>query len=116
MKLTLCLFSLFAAFGALAHPGGLDANGGHMDRKTGIYHFHRGTDAPSGTTTNVSSTDLATNRMETEIPPVESNKPKAGVASTLRNLPWWIYLLGLGGGYAIWETSCYFCQKRKANE
>lgn len=24
-----------------AHPGGLDANGGHYDRKTGEYHYHR---------------------------------------------------------------------------
>jgi hypothetical protein len=112
MKLTLFLFSLFAALGVLAHPGGLDANGGHMDRKTGIYHFHRGTNTPSGTATNVSSTDSATNRMATETSPVESNHPEAGVASTLRRLPWWIYLLGLGGGYAIWETACYFCHKK----
>ena len=24
-----------------ANPGGLDANGGHYDRKTGEYHYHR---------------------------------------------------------------------------
>ena len=24
-----------------AHPGGLDANGGHYNRKTGEYHVHR---------------------------------------------------------------------------
>jgi len=24
-----------------AHPGGLDANGGHYNRKTGEYHYHR---------------------------------------------------------------------------
>jgi hypothetical protein len=32
-----------------AHPGGLDAQGGHHNRKTGDYHFHRGgaaADAP----------------------------------------------------------------------
>ena len=27
------------------HGGGLDANGGHFDRKTGEYHYHRGTRA-----------------------------------------------------------------------
>ena len=27
---------------ALAHGGGLDAQGGHHDRKSGTYHFHRG--------------------------------------------------------------------------
>ena len=30
---------------ALAHSGGLDANGGHRDRKTGQYHYHRGPNA-----------------------------------------------------------------------
>ncbi len=25
----------------MGHPGGLDANGGHMDKKTGEYHVHR---------------------------------------------------------------------------
>ncbi len=25
----------------VAHPGGLDANGGHHDRKNGGYHYHR---------------------------------------------------------------------------
>ena len=24
-----------------AHPGGLDANGGHTNRKTGEYHYHQ---------------------------------------------------------------------------
>jgi hypothetical protein len=32
---------------ASAHPGGLDANGGHYDRKTGSYHTHR---APANST------------------------------------------------------------------
>ena len=26
---------------AFGHGGGLDSNGGHYDRKTGVYHFHR---------------------------------------------------------------------------
>ena len=26
---------------ALAHGGGLDSNGGHFNRKTGVYHCHR---------------------------------------------------------------------------
>lgn len=40
------VFSLiFAAISLIAfsdaHPGGLDANGGHYNRKTGEYHYHR---------------------------------------------------------------------------
>lgn len=41
-----CLFALAVlASGtlAVAHPGGLDKNGGHYDKKTGKYHYHRKT-------------------------------------------------------------------------
>lgn len=48
----LALFSLlalsFAAPDALAHPGGLNAEGCHNNRKTGDYHCHRGGDGSSG--------------------------------------------------------------------
>jgi len=40
MSLTLLANALIANF-VYAHPGGLDANGGHHDRRTGSYHFHR---------------------------------------------------------------------------
>ena len=30
---------------ALAHPGKLDANGGHFDKETGEYHYHKGPNA-----------------------------------------------------------------------
>lgn len=30
-----------------AHPGGLDSNGGHFDRRTNQYHYHRGGVAPA---------------------------------------------------------------------
>lgn len=32
-----------------SHPGGLDANGGHFNRKTGQYHYHRGGPAKAST-------------------------------------------------------------------
>ena len=42
-KFSLCLAALLAFSGqALAHGGGLDAYGGHHNRKQGNYHFHRG--------------------------------------------------------------------------
>lgn len=34
-----------------AHPGGLDAKGGHHNRKTGEYHYHQGPNAGQSTTT-----------------------------------------------------------------
>ncbi len=38
--LAVAAFTLSATTG-LSHPGGLDKNGGHYDRKTGHYHTHR---------------------------------------------------------------------------
>lgn len=45
MKYSLTLLALiFAANVALAHPGGLDAKGGHKDAQTGKYHIHKAPD------------------------------------------------------------------------
>lgn len=44
-KLLPVLLLLVFASVALGHPGGLDANGGHTNRKTGEYHYHRGPNA-----------------------------------------------------------------------
>ena len=42
--LTLTVLTLAAIFSmvdlAMAHSGGLDARGGHYNRKTGVYHCH----------------------------------------------------------------------------
>lgn len=38
----LAAFVLGIALSAWSHGGGLDAQGGHNDRKNGGYHFHRG--------------------------------------------------------------------------
>jgi hypothetical protein len=32
---------------AFAHSGGLDSKGGHLNHKTGEYHYHRGVNAPA---------------------------------------------------------------------
>lgn len=42
---TVALFGLSMG-GALAHGGGLDANGCHIKRATGEYHCHRGSYSP----------------------------------------------------------------------
>ncbi len=40
---------VFLAGVLFAHPGGLDSRGGHFNRKTGEYHYHRRVDpAPQG--------------------------------------------------------------------
>ena len=38
----LLTLALLCAYSILAHGGGLDAYGGHYNRKSGGYHFHRG--------------------------------------------------------------------------
>lgn len=41
MKGKFILFTLMLTSTAFSHPGGLDSNGGHYNRKTGEYHCHR---------------------------------------------------------------------------
>ncbi len=43
------LLALMSAAPAAAHPGGLNAEGCHTNRKTGDYHCHRGSSAPKPT-------------------------------------------------------------------
>lgn len=38
-----------------AHPGRTDSNGGHYDRKTGIYHYHNGGGSSGGSSSTSSS-------------------------------------------------------------
>ncbi|MCJ7602276.1 MAG: HNH endonuclease [Desulfobulbaceae bacterium] len=49
MKKIFIFFSilvLLTAPQAYSHPGGLDSQGGHTDKKTGVYHFHKKADKP----------------------------------------------------------------------
>ena len=47
MRILLAVVVLGTSTFASAHPGGLDANGGHYNRKTGEYHYHRKVAAPA---------------------------------------------------------------------
>ena len=44
-KLLAVFLVLVFAVTAFAHPGKLDANGGHTDKETGEYHYHKGPNA-----------------------------------------------------------------------
>ena len=39
------ILALSLSSSAFAHPGKLDANGGHVDKETGEYHYHKGPNA-----------------------------------------------------------------------
>lgn len=40
MNKKILIFFIFSTF-LFSHPGRLDSNGGHWNRKTGTYHYHR---------------------------------------------------------------------------
>lgn len=48
----LFLVGLIGIASVFAHPGSLDANGGHWDRKNGTYHFHEGKNTSGNSTPN----------------------------------------------------------------
>ena len=52
---------------ASAHGGGIDAFGGHNNRKAGTYHFHRG--PLKGKTFSTKAEALATLRAHPDLPP-----------------------------------------------
>jgi len=42
LSVIICLALIFIISGlGYSHPGGIDANGGHQNRKTGEYHYHQ---------------------------------------------------------------------------
>jgi hypothetical protein len=138
MRSTVFLFAFFTAAGVIAHPGGVDANGGHIDRKTGVYHYHRGTNAPTGNPpvqSRSSQTNLATstappqsespvpvapdtdveqkqNEMDTGVVELPERPVATGTLSALSNVPWWVYLVVIGSGYGFWELASYYYQKK----
>ena len=46
VAIMLCML-VFTPMDAESHSGRLDANGGHYNRKTGEYHYHRGPNSVS---------------------------------------------------------------------
>ncbi|MCB2181320.1 MAG: HNH endonuclease [Desulfobulbaceae bacterium] len=51
MKKIIIIFSaiLLTVSLAYSHPGGLDSHGGHTNKKTGVYHFHKKVNQPPST-------------------------------------------------------------------
>ena len=62
----------------LAHGGGLDARGGHFNRKTGVYHCHR---CPCGCEDRGSQTRPATPKSTRQLGLGDTRLPAAGDSS-----------------------------------
>ena len=56
----LCACSLLISGSVSAHPGRLDANGGHWNRKTGTYHYHSGASKSSSSSKSTKSSYIST--------------------------------------------------------
>lgn len=75
MKLQLfgaVFLSLFICQAVGAHSGGLDSKGGHYNRKTGEYHYHRGGNVDSKSTVTKSTKS----KSETKTKSAESDGSK----------------------------------------
>lgn len=68
MKKILILSILISTY-ALSHPGRLDSSGGHWNRKTGTYHYHRATSSSynSNSTTSKSTKSTTTQPKKTTV-------------------------------------------------
>ena len=67
-KTSLIVFILLAAISMVfSHGGGLDANGGHWDRKAGTYHYHRSPNNAPITVTPTTTTTIQSNTQKNEI-------------------------------------------------
>ncbi len=64
-NIVLSLFVLIP-LALIAHPGGLDKKGGHVDKKTGQYHIHKKKEANKATDVKTPEQKQAAGRTETE--------------------------------------------------
>lgn len=65
MKKILILSILISTY-ALSHPGRLDSSGGHWNRKTGTYHYHRATSSSYNSNSTNSTTSKSTKTVNTK--------------------------------------------------
>lgn len=59
-------FTILISTYALSHPGRLDSNGGHWNRKTGTYHYHRATSSSYNSNSTNSTTSKSTKTVNTK--------------------------------------------------
>ena len=73
MQKLILLLALLPAL-LLAHPGGLDSNGGHTDSKTGQYHTHRQPAAAGTASSQAAQSSQSSKSWETGSPQLSGSK------------------------------------------
>ncbi len=76
---SLLLIILITTLPVLAHPGRLDSNGGHWDRKNGTYHYHSGTHSSGNSnsiTPSPTNTPIVTVRPKSTATPTPTKAPQ----------------------------------------
>lgn len=88
--IVITILLIFAvSFSAYAHPGSLDENGGHYNRKTGEYHYHEGKHTESSGNTYISpspSPTIVPNPPPVSHPSVDNQKITNNNSSAVRTL------------------------------
>lgn len=79
LSLGVLVFFFGTAVISEAHPGRLDSNGGHYNRKTGEYHYHRGGGRASGS----SSTKTRSGATKSKVKRSEAAQVKAPASKRL---------------------------------
>ena len=75
-SIVLCfLVFIFIPVSGGTHSGGLDSNGGHYNRKTGEYHYHRG--GPAADSPKAATSENKTERKAKAIQSDDSKKKKS---------------------------------------
>lgn len=89
------IFSLFPTH-ASAHPGSLDANGGHWDRKNGVYHYHDGTNQDNNPGGPSKYTPVPSDVPKPTRTPKPTPTPTPAKSSSKSNLTFYVAIALLG--------------------
>ena len=84
LSVMICFILVFSfSTTALAHPGRTDANGGHYDRSTGIYHYHNGGGSSSSRSSSSSSSNKKSKSTKSKKKSTTSNRSNTTIVYTL---------------------------------
>ncbi|MDH0864726.1 YHYH domain-containing protein [Mitsuaria sp. GD03876] len=101
LTLWLSLVVLATPMAAIAHGGGLDADGCHTNRKTGDYHCHR---APTRSAPAPATAPTPARQALTSPAPAAASAPRASAPDTARPSMPTCYTGPRGGTYTLTKS------------